>query len=89
MFVQFPSAGYMVEWPTVFLILLDILCFGAIDPMVEDASITGIIAGVVYNPPDNSAQDQRDLTAYLVETLDSVRNKYPGCGVALLGTLTT
>jgi hypothetical protein len=44
-----------------------------------------IIIGIVYSPPDKSMQEQRDLVAYLVETLDLVRNTYPECGIVLLG----
>ena len=47
--------------------------------------LTGIILCVVYNPPDRSAQELRDLDEYLVNTTDSLRNKYPDCGLAILG----
>ena len=56
-----------------------------IRPFRLPRSITGIIIGIVYNPPDKSIQEQRDLVAYLVETLDLVRNTYPECGIVLLG----
>lgn len=48
-------------------------------------SITGIVSGVVYSPPGTTAQDQRNLTCYLIETLDTTRNKFPDCGISLLG----
>ena len=32
-------------------------------------------------------QEQCDLIAYLIETLDVVRNTYPDCGIVLLGDL--
>jgi hypothetical protein len=38
-----------------------------------------------YNPPDRSAQEFRDLDEYLVETTDCLRNKYPDCGIVILG----
>ena len=47
--------------------------------------LTGIILCVVYNPPDRSAQELRDLDEYLVNTTNSLRNKYPDCGLAILG----
>ena len=56
-----------------------------IRPFRLPRSITGIIIGIIYNPPDKSIQEQRDLVAYLVETLDVVRNTYPECGIVLLG----
>ena len=43
------------------------------------------IIGIVYSPPDKSIQAQHDRVAYLVETLDLVRNTYPECGIVLLG----
>ena len=41
--------------------------------------------GVLYNPPDKSAQEQRDTINYLIESLDHARNKFPDCGIVLLG----
>ena len=41
--------------------------------------------GILYSPPDKSAQDQRDTINYLIETLDHVRNKFPDCGIVLVG----
>jgi hypothetical protein len=48
-----------------------------IRPFRLPRSITGIIIGIVYSPPDKSIQEKRDLVAYLVETLDLFRNTYP------------
>ena len=48
-------------------------------------SVTGIIIGIVCSPPDKPMQEQCDLIAYLIETLDVVRNTYPDCGIGLLG----
>ena len=45
--------------------------------------LTGIILCVVYNPPDRSEQEA--LTNHLVNTTDSLRNKYPDCALAILG----
>jgi hypothetical protein len=58
-----------------------------IRPFCFPRSIIGIIIGIVYNPPDKSIQEQRDLVAYLVETLDLVQNTYMylECGIVLLG----
>lgn len=47
--------------------------------------LSGIITGVVYNPPDKSAQEQNDLIQYLVNIVDLIRNSCPDCGVAILG----
>ena len=45
-------------------------------------SITAIAVCVVYSPPDRSAQEQRELCAdYLVSSTDSIRCKYPDCGI--------
>jgi hypothetical protein len=41
--------------------------------------------GVLYSPPDKSAQEQRDLVNYLIESLDEARNQLPDCGIVLLG----
>ena len=38
MLLQFPSPGYVVEWPAVFSILLVIVCFWMTGPMVEEAA---------------------------------------------------
>lgn len=48
-------------------------------------SITGILVGVVYSPPDTSALDQLNLICYLTENLDIIRNESPDCGLVLLG----
>lgn len=47
--------------------------------------LSGIMIGVVYNPPDKLAQEQKDLVHYLVDSVDLVRNRYPECGVIILG----
>ena len=47
--------------------------------------IWSIVVGVLYKPPDKSAQEQRDTINYLIEFLDHARNKFPDCGIVLLG----
>ena len=46
--------------------------------------ISCIVMGILYSPPDKSAQDQRDTINYLIETLDHARNKFPDCGIVLV-----
>ena len=41
--------------------------------------------GIIYSPPDKSAQDQRDTINYSIETLDHARNKFSDCGIVLVG----
>ena len=48
-------------------------------------SITGIVVGVLYNLPDKSMEDQHELIRYFIECLDCTRNKYPDCGIFILG----
>ena len=36
-------------------------------------------------PPDRSAQEFRDLDEYLIDSTDCLRNKYPDCGIVILG----
>jgi hypothetical protein len=50
--------------------------------------LSGIAICIVYNPPDKSAQEQRELCEYLSNTIDTINNKYPACGIAMLGELT-
>ena len=40
---------------------------------------------VLYSPPDKSEQEQRDLVNYLIESLDHTHDKFPDCGIVLLG----
>ena len=47
--------------------------------------ISYIVMGILYSPPDKSAQDQRDTINYLIGTLDHARNKFPDCGIVLVG----
>ena len=47
--------------------------------------ISSIVVGVLYKPPDKSAQEQRDTINYPIESLDHARNKFPNCGIVLLG----
>ena len=47
--------------------------------------LSGIAVCVVYNPPDRSIQEQRELCEYLSNTIDTINNKYPDCGIALMG----
>ena len=39
----------------------------------------------IYNPPDKSSREQKDIMLYLIETTDVVCNRYPNCGIAILG----
>lgn len=41
--------------------------------------------GVFYILSNSNAQDQRNATNYLINTLDSVRTEHPDCGIALFG----
>ena len=47
--------------------------------------ISSIVMGVLYSPPDKSAQEQRNTVNYLIETLDYDRNKSSDCDIVLLG----
>ena len=46
---------------------------------------SGILLGAVYNPPGRSMQEQRNLSDFIVQTLDSIRNSSPNCAVIILG----
>ena len=52
-------------------------------------SLTGLICGVVYCPPNTPAQEENDLVAYIIDTLDVVRSRRPDCGVVILGDFNT
>ena len=39
--------------------------------------LSGIIVGVVYNPPDTSAQEESELVSYIIHTLDQVCTAHP------------
>ena len=47
--------------------------------------LSGIIVGVVYNPPDTSAQEESELVSYIIHTLDQVCTAHPDCGIVILG----
>ncbi len=47
-------------------------------------NITGIILGILYNPPDKSSEEQHNITDYLLENLDNVCSTNPDCGIALM-----
>ena len=47
--------------------------------------LSGIAVCLIYNPPDRSAQELRDLDEYLIDTTDCLRNKYQDCGIIILG----
>ena len=47
--------------------------------------LTAIAACAVYNPPGRSVEDHRDLDEYLINTMDSIQNTYPNCGIIFLG----
>jgi hypothetical protein len=48
--------------------------------------LSGIAVCLIYNPPpDRSAQEFRDLDEYLIDSTDCLRNKYPDCGIVILG----
>ena len=47
--------------------------------------LCGIVICLIYNPPDSSAQDVRDLDEYLIDSSDKLRNIYPDCGIVILG----
>jgi hypothetical protein len=48
-------------------------------------SLSGIAVCLIYNPQDLSAQELRDLDEYFIDTTDCLRNKYPDCGIVILG----
>ena len=54
-----------------------------LDPIVV-LEILNIFMGVLYNPPDKSALEQREIVNYRIETLDHAPNKFPDCGIILL-----
>ena len=47
--------------------------------------LSAIVFCALYNPPDRCVQQQDDLRAYLVSSIDTIRCKYPDCGIAILG----
>ena len=47
--------------------------------------LSAIAVCVVYNPPDKGVQEQRELCDYLVSSIDTIRSKYPDCGIVVLG----
>ena len=47
--------------------------------------LSGVMIAAIYNPPDKSSQEQKDIMVYLIDTIDVVCNRYPDCGIAILG----
>ena len=47
--------------------------------------LSGIMIAAIYNPADRSSQEQKDIMVYLIDTIDVVCNRYPDCGIAILG----
>ena len=47
--------------------------------------LSAIVFCALYNPPDRCVQQQDDLRDYLVSSIDTIRCKYPDCGIAILG----
>ena len=54
-----------------------------IRPHILPRSLSCIILAVLYNPPHNEHEDQ--LLDHLVYTVDCMRQRYPDCGVAIMG----
>ena len=65
--------------------LYECLLWLSLRPHRLPRKISCIVMGILYSPPDKSAQDQRDTINYLIETLDHARNKFPDCGIVLVG----
>ena len=51
-------------------------------------SITEIAVCLVYSP-DRKAQEQKNLCDCLVSSTDSIRSKYPDCGIVILGEISS
>jgi len=47
--------------------------------------LSGIICCAVYNPPDSTTQQQKDLVEYLIAGLDTITAKHPDCGIVIMG----
>ena len=47
-----------------------------------------IVVCVVFNPPDKCVQEQCELCDYLESSIDTIRSKYPDCGIFILGDFT-
>ena len=58
------------------------VCGSGFDPIVTPPTVGHC---VVYNPPDKSAQEQKDLTQYLMDTIDTVRTSFRCFGLVILG----
>jgi hypothetical protein len=63
--------------------------YGCLRPQRLPRKISSIVMAVLYSPPEKSAQEQQDLVNYLIESLDHTRNKFPDCGIVLLGDFNT
>ena len=47
--------------------------------------LSAIVVCVVYNPPDKCVQEQCELCDHLESSIDTIRSKYPDCGIVILG----
>jgi hypothetical protein len=47
--------------------------------------LSGIMLGLVYCPPDATAQKQNDLVEYIISSVDLVRSAHPDCGIVISG----
>ena len=47
--------------------------------------LSGMMLGLVYCPPDATAQKQNDLVEYIISSVDQVQSAHPDCGIVILG----
>ena len=45
--------------------------------------LSAIVLCTLYNPPDKCVQEQDDLCDHLVSSIDTIRCKYPDCGILI------
>lgn len=64
---------------------LNVFAWLWIRPTRLPRSLTTIAVCLVYNPQGRSADEQRDLDEYLLNTTDSIQNNYPNRGIVFLG----
>ena len=56
-------------------------------PLRLPRPLSGIMFGLVYCPPDATAQKQKDLVEYMIGSVDLIRSVHPDCGIVISGDI--
>jgi hypothetical protein len=80
----YPSFSMPTAEPISKMIISNVCGFGCAPPRLP-RSLCGIAICAVYHPPGLPQDDHQSLKEYLSSTIDLLCNRYPNCGIILLG----